>query len=95
MTQFLSQHPENLVIRNDTVLNDEPVAKDEAIHADAFERPRGAPSDESGIGSVRILFNFQAEVRHQIDKVEHPLQVVRYACTVPPPPGQWPTTWVP
>jgi hypothetical protein len=84
MTQFLSQHPENLVIRNDAVLHDEPVAKDEAIHADAFERPGGpgtlaAPSDESGIGSVRILLNFQAEVRHQIDKVEHPLQVVRYA----------------
>src|SRR5215469_14361639 len=80
LTHTLSEHTEDLMIGYDPVLYDEPVAKDEAIHAGAFEQTRrsgtlSAPAYECRAGSVRILFYFQAQIGHQANKIEHPLQI--------------------
>ena len=84
MTRFLSEQPEDLVIRYDSILCNEPVAKYEAINANAFERPSrpgtsAAPPDECVIGSVRVLLQLQTEVGHQVNKIEHPLQIAFYS----------------
>jgi DNA-binding transcriptional LysR family regulator len=50
-------------------------------HSNDPEGPVPLPLHRVKAVSVPYAYslNFQAEVRHQIDKVEHPLQVVRYA----------------